>query len=132
MTFVLDTSILIAIEKRDQKIIKELEKLSTIDSSPPATTFITYFEFLYGLKLKSVKNREKVIESLEEFRVLQTTKATAHILSELKTKYDKSGIKLSFADLLIAAQAIENNYTLVTQDKDFEKVRELNKILIQT
>ncbi|HLC36504.1 MAG TPA: PIN domain-containing protein [archaeon] len=32
--------------------------------------------------------------------------------------------------MLIASQAIENNLTLITKDKDFEKIEELQKIVL--
>ncbi len=92
----------------------------------PATIgFIAYFEFLLGLKDKSVKNKEKSKEFIERFNVLQTTRNTADKLVELKQKYE-----LPLADLFIASQVMENNGVLVTKDKDFEQIKEINKIIL--
>ncbi|MEK6915934.1 MAG: PIN domain-containing protein [Nanoarchaeota archaeon] len=60
---------------------------------------------------------------MERFNVLQTTKNTADRLVELKQKYE-----LPLADLLIAAQVIENNGILITKDNDFDKIKEIEKI----
>ncbi|MBI4163797.1 MAG: PIN domain-containing protein, partial [Candidatus Aenigmarchaeota archaeon] len=91
----------------------------------PAITFISYFEFLYGIRKKDIRNKEKAISFIEEFSIIQTTKTTAGILVWLKEKYE-----LPLADLLIASQAIENQSVLITKDNDFDKIRELNKIII--
>ncbi|MBI2142325.1 PIN domain-containing protein [Candidatus Woesearchaeota archaeon] len=47
-----------------------------------------------------------------------------------KYKYDKKGIILSLADLIIASQVKETNMTLVTKDKIFERIEEINKVLL--
>ena len=54
---------------------------------------------------------------------MQKTKNTADRLVELKQKYE-----LPLADLLIAAQVIENNGILITKDNDFDKIKEIEKI----
>ena len=51
-------------------------------------------------------------------------------MADLKYKYEKKGIVVPLADLIIASIAIENNAVLVTSDKDFEKIEELKKIII--
>ena len=70
------------------------------------------------------------MEFIEKFPFLNIKKETARILSDLKYNYEKKGITLPLADLLIAAQTIENNMTLVTMDKGFERIEELKKIII--
>jgi len=130
MILAFDTSILIAIEKGDENILEELKRLSKIYSMPAQLPFMSYYEFLRGLKIRRPKRYEQLIEFLRSFNVLQTTENTADILSDLKIKYDNAGISLSLADLLIASQVIENHLTLVTLDKDFEKINEIKKIIL--
>lgn len=129
MTLAFDTSILIAIEKKDERVIKELDKLSKLHKLAPQLPFIAYYEFLRGLKIGKPKKYAELREFVEQFNVLNTTKSTAEILSDLKMKYDSVGESLPLADLLIASQIIENNLTLITKDKDFEKIKELKKII---
>ena len=64
------------------------------------------------------------------FPVLNAGKETMKILTDLKYDYEKKEIMLPIANLLIAAQAIENNMTLVTMDKGFERIEELKKIIL--
>jgi len=92
--------------------------------------FITYFEFLYGISERSPKNKEKALLFINKFGILRVNKETAEKLYEWKYKYDKDGTALSLADFLIASQVMENNMLLVTADKDFEKIKELRKVVI--
>ncbi len=125
MKLVFDTSVIIDLEKRNADTIEKLKEIIHLYPEKPAIAFISYFEFLYGLRKKDVRNKEKAIAFIEEFPIIQTTKTTAGILVWLKEKYE-----LPLADLLIASQAIENQSVLVTKDNDFDKIKELNKIIV--
>ena len=130
MSLILDTSILIDIEKGDNYTIRKLSELSKIYNAPVQITFITYYEFLMGLKIGKPNKYNELLNFINSFGVLKITKKTADILSDLKIKYDLKGISLSLADLLIASQVIENKQIMLTKDKDFERIEELNKIFI--
>lgn len=130
MTFAFDTNILIRLEKKEKKTLSEVETLIKSDSAPACVTFINYFEFIQGIKLRSQKNREKSMNFIESFHCFQTSKKTASILSELKDKCEKTGKIFTLSDLLIASQCIENNLTLVTADKQFDDIEELKKIIL--
>ena len=125
MILILDTSILIELEKGNKEIIEKLDELRKTYPAPAKIAFISYFEFLYGLKDRSIKNKDKSIAFLEKFDVIQTTKKTADSLIGLKRKYE-----LPLADLLIAAQTIENDGLLVTKDKDFNIIQEVEKTVM--
>lgn len=127
---VLDTAILINIERRDKKTIELAAQLSK--TNPIAKiTFMNRVEFLFGVHKKSPKNKERAIAFLDKFSVLHTTNETASILSELKARYAQKGLMIPLADLLIASLTIEHRATLVSADKIFERIDELKKIIIQ-
>ncbi|MEK6833684.1 MAG: type II toxin-antitoxin system VapC family toxin [Nanoarchaeota archaeon] len=130
MSLVFDTSILIDIERGNKKTINRLENLYKSYQSSPQLTFISFFEYLIGLKIRKSKSFQTNLIFLKKFNVLHTTISSAEILSDLKIKYDRKGISLSLADLLSASIAIDNSLTLVTKDKDFEKIEELKKIIL--
>ena len=130
MTLLLDTSILVGIQRKDRNIIRKLGNLAKIHFHPSSVSFINYFEFYYGLIDKNVKNRQIMIEFINKFNCLKASVMTAQILAELKHKYDKKGILIGLADLIIASQAKENNLVLVSMDKTFEKIEEINKIIL--
>ena len=125
MNLVLDTSVLIELERGNKEIIGWLDKLRKIYPAPAKVSFITYFEFLYGLRDKSIKNKEKSEIFLNKFSVISTNKSTAEILVSLKRSYE-----LPLSDLLIAAQSIDSKGILITKDKDFELIKELDKVIV--
>lgn len=130
MTLVFDTSILIRLEKNDKIVTNRISEIVKVDSAPAVITFMSYFEFYHVLRAKSPKNKEHALLFLDKFHCMHTTKETARILSALKETYDKAGKSFSLADYLIASQAIENNLTLVTTDKQFNEIKELKKIIL--
>lgn len=130
MTLALDTNILIGIEKREKSTTEKIESIIKSDPAPACVTFINYFEFIQGIRLRSQKNKEKSLNFIKTFQCLQTTKKTAIILDELKNKYEKIGKTFTLSDLMIASQCIENNLTLVTTDKQFQDIEELKKIIL--
>ncbi len=130
MNLVFDTSILIAIERNNKNIIKKLNELYQLYPAPPQLTFISYLEYLIGLKIRKTKLINASITFLNSFNVINTTTLTADILSDLRIKYDKKGITLPLADMLSASIAIENGLIMITADKDFEKIEELKKIIL--
>jgi|SRR3989338_1609030 len=129
MILAFDTSILIEIERGNKEIVKKLHELRKIYPMPVLLPFISYYEFLKGLKIGKPKNYNELMNFLRKFIFLQTTIITADILSDLKIKYQKKGEDIPLVDLLIASQIIENHALLVTRDKDFEKIEELKKII---
>ena len=130
MTLVFDTSILIDIEKDIEKTLVKIEGLSKIYKAPAQITFISYYEFLRGLKIGKPKKYSNLLGFINNFNMVKITKKTADILSDLKVKYDALGITLSLTDLLIASQVIENRLILVTKDNHFLQIEELNKIIL--
>jgi len=124
MTLVFDSSIIIEIERGNKEIIEKLKELRKIHPAPPKISFMSYFEFLYGLRKKSPKNKIKSEELLQLFETIQTNNFTASFLVKLKDKYE-----LSLTDLFIASQVMENDYILVTKDRDFERIEEIDKVI---
>ena len=125
MILVFDTSILIELNRGNKEIIRKISELKKIYPANVKISFISYFEFLYGLRNKSEKNKYKPIEFIEKFEIIQTSKDTANILINLKQNYE-----LPLADLLIAAHVQEVRGILVTRDRDFEKIEEMKSILL--
>ena len=130
MTLAFDTSILIELERKNQQAIEKIKELSLSQPFPAVLPFISYYEFIRGLKMRRNKDYEKRVAFIDRFNILKTSKKTAEILADLRIKYEHQGITLPLADLLIASQVIENQLTLVTLDKDFEKIEELKKIIL--
>ncbi|MBS3157796.1 type II toxin-antitoxin system VapC family toxin [Candidatus Woesearchaeota archaeon] len=131
MTLVFDSSLLIEIEKRNKDILEKLKEYMELYPAAPQITFMNYFEFYYGIQDKQAHNKEKALAFINNLDIIYVTKKTAEILSDLKRKYEKLGKAIALADLLIASQVIENKLILVTLDKDFERIEEMNKIILE-
>jgi len=130
LSLILDTSVLIALERGDPFILERLRILSSHYPSPPQISFMVYFEFLFGLQNKNLKNKTKALSLLHRFQVLHTTNTTANILASLKHDSDSNGHGLSLADLLIGSQVIEHQGILLTRNRDFAKISTLQTILL--
>jgi len=130
MPAIVDTSILIRHQKGDPEIKKELRSVFERYPAAPFITFINMFEFSMGINLWT-KNKPEAIDFLKSFNVINTTEETAEIMVSLRLKYDKHGIVFSLSDLIIASLAIENDMILITSDRDFEKIEELEKEIIE-
>ncbi|HLC53149.1 MAG TPA: type II toxin-antitoxin system VapC family toxin [Candidatus Nanoarchaeia archaeon] len=122
---ILDTSIVIEIERENKAVIEKIEQLKDIYSALPKISFMTYFELFEGISKKSEKNKEKALMLINLFEVMQTTKKTAQILILLREKYE-----LPLPDLFIAAQTLEHGGILVTKDTDFKSIQEIEKIIL--
>ena len=125
MNLIIDSSVLIDIERRDKEVIEKLGELKKLYPATPKISFMTYFEFLYGLRKKSIKNKNKALAFLGLFEIIHTTNKTANFLVLFKDKYE-----MSLSDLFIASQVMEQKGILVTSDKDFEKIDEIEKIFV--
>ena len=124
MSVILDTSIMIGLQRGDQRVKKEIESLSRIFPATPLITFLNIFEYIVGIS-RLTKRKAQAMELLENFDIVNTTAKTAEVMASLRLKYDKRGMRLSLSDLLIAGLAVENDMVLVTSDKDFGVIKEL-------
>ncbi len=131
MNFLVDTSTLIEIENNNEVVVKGLERLR--NNTPQASLYIsifTYSEFYYGIINKSEKNKNKVVERLNDYPLLNTTRKTAIVFSELLHSVKKKGKIIPHFDLFIAALAIENDMMLITGDNHFKEIPELKSIIL--
>lgn len=130
MMFIFDTSAIIALEREDKKALNLVSELLKKQTGPPQASFVVYDEFLYGIKNRAPHNQLKAIEFLNNFNCIPATRKTAEILSGLRHDYERKGILINPADMIIASHAKEHNLTLVTADRIFEKIDDINKIII--
>ena len=130
MTLLLDTSILIDIEKEKQSTIKQIDDLRKIHPHIPVISFITYFEMLEGILKRKEKHEGKELSFLNKFYCARSSKKTSEIAANLRVKYSSKGIQLPLADIFIAATAREHNLLLITKDAHFKDIEDINKIIL--
>jgi tRNA(fMet)-specific endonuclease VapC len=125
MRYLLDTDICVYWLKGNEEIeknvvLKGLEEISIC--------FITLSELFYGA-FKSSRINENInnIFQLEsKLSVVESNPVICEKFGKLKAGLEKEGKTISDADLFIAACAVANNLTLVTNNtKHFHRVKEL-------
>lgn len=127
MKYLLDTNICIyIIKKKPEEVIKRFLKMKP-DSI--AISSITVSELYYGVA-KSSKPNENTI-ALEQFilplTVINYNKEDSISYGKLRAKLEQKGKLIGAMDMLIAAQALNRDLILVTNnEREFKKVEGLS------
>jgi tRNA(fMet)-specific endonuclease VapC len=126
MAYLLDTSIIIAILKGNAKVKNKLVKC-ILSGEKICINAISYYGIKRGAlsSVNSIKELEKFEKFIKEFSVdvvlldnLNIFDKASEIYAELRNK----GKLISDADILIASIAIFHNFTLVSDDTDFNRI----------
>ena len=129
LSYLIDTNVLIEIEKNSDVILSKLEDLELIKDDFYITS-PSYTEFCFGFLKISRERFNAEIERLEKYKLLNTSKNSSKLLAEMKHYLSKKGIMIPVFDLLIASIALDCKMPLVTLDKHFKRIPDLNIILI--
>ena len=129
LSFVVDTNVLIEIEKNNKKILSKLEELGTAKGDICITS-PTYAEFYFGLLKISGERFSQEKERLDKYKLLNTSKNSSKLLAEIKHNLSKTGVIIPIFDLFIASIAMDSRMPLVTLDFHFKRISHLNVILI--
>ena len=122
----LDSDILIDFLKEKDYAIKIIERLKESDDNLCTTSVNTFELFKGAVKSKDPKAIEPLNYLISYLKILNfnlnSSKKAAEIFEELKSR----GETLDLADVMIAAIAITNNETLVTNNPShFKRIPEL-------
>jgi tRNA(fMet)-specific endonuclease VapC len=126
MGYLLDTNIVTAIIKQNEKIAHKLETLNR-QNQKIFISAITYYEIERGLLAVKAVKKLAVFESLlPKFTILLLDDMAifykaAQIHADLKIR----GLPIQEADIFIAATAITHNLILVSHDSDLSRIPEL-------
>jgi tRNA(fMet)-specific endonuclease VapC len=126
MGYLLDTNIVTAIIKQNEKIAHKLETLNR-QNQKIFISAITYYEIERGLLAVKAIKKLSVFESLlPKFTILLLDDMAifykaAQIHADLKIR----GLPIQEADIFIAATAITHNLILVSHDSDLSRIPEL-------
>jgi tRNA(fMet)-specific endonuclease VapC len=120
--FLLDTDTIIYSLKNNSNVIKKMKEYR---DSPKAISIITYGELMFGAEKsqKKLENSARIRRVAEIFPVLNLSLGIMAVYGELKAGLSKQGTTVDEFDLLIAATAISNGYTVVTNNtKHFSRI----------
>jgi len=126
MRYLLDTNICIfLIRNKSPRILVELRKHDPADLCISA---ITVAELEYGCDRSAdpAKNRFALTEFLSPFTLLSFDEPAACIYGKVRTGLEKVGTPIGSMDLLIAAHAVSQQMTVVTNNtREFNRVEGL-------
>lgn len=124
--FMLDTNICIYIKKNNPPQV--LAKLQSLPSELVCMSSITYAELFYGAikSQQSVRNIEKIAALKSCISILPFDESAAEHYGQIRTNLEKRGLIIGSNDLLIAAHALSQNHTLVSNNlREFDRVEGL-------
>ena len=78
------------------------------------------FEILQGVRTEEEKSN--VLEMLSDLPYVEMSQSLWQMASEISVSIRKKGLNLPLSDILIAAVAIRNNFSVFTLDKHFEQI----------
>lgn len=122
MAYLIDTDIIIFALRKDKSVLIKFEENKNI---PISISMITYAELIFGAKRSQneQQNMIKVRHIRELYPIEELNEGVMEVFADIKAKMFNNGIRIEDMDLLIAATAIYNDLTLVTNNvKHFEKI----------
>lgn len=126
MRYLLDTNICIYIIKRSpQQVIDRFKRLRVGDVGVSA---ITVCELQFGVSNSSQpeRNQRALTEFLGPLEVMDFPAAAAAAYGEIRAHLERSGKPIGSYDLLLAAHALHENLTLVSNNiREFARVPDL-------
>ena len=122
MAYLIDTDIIIFALRGDKTVLAKFEENKNI---PISISMITYAELVFGAKRSGneQKNMLRVNRIREIYPVEELNIGIMEVFADIKTKMYAQAIRIEDMDLFIAATAIYNDLTLVTNNtKHFKNI----------
>ncbi|MDN5330880.1 MAG: tRNA(fMet)-specific endonuclease VapC [Tepidanaerobacteraceae bacterium] len=123
MKYMLDTNICIYIIKK--KPTEVIERFKKLDIGDICISSITLAELWYGVEKSQYKekNRAALAAFIAPFEILPFSDKAATSYGEIRAFLEKRGESIGAYDLLIAAHALSENLTLVTNNvREFARI----------
>ncbi|MEM2083638.1 MAG: type II toxin-antitoxin system VapC family toxin [Nitrososphaerota archaeon] len=123
----LDTDVFIGLLKGDSKAIALINKLQSTGNSLK-TTIITAYELLKGAAISSKpqENLKIVRDLLSNINILPLNYGSCEEAAEIYSSLKSKGQTIGEFDILIAAIVKYNNEYLISRDKHFKLIENLN------
>ena len=126
MMFLIDTNICIYI--MNDHPLEVIQKFRDIGVGNICISSITVSELQYGVcKSKQIKkNSKRLYEFLSPFEIISYDESAANCYGKIRSQLEKQGNIIGPLDMLIAAHALSENLTLITNNqKEFKRVKSL-------
>lgn len=124
--YLLDTNICIYIINQKPEAVYQKFKKVKLENIFIST--ITEFELNYGVQksLHHKKNKSVLDEFLSYLNIIPFNSESSNIAARIRVELEKQGKPIGPYDLLIASEAINQGFTLVTNnEKEFKRVKSI-------
>ena len=135
MGLILDSSVVIAAERRGDTVLQFFERVvNTTGDQEAALSAVGLTELIHGLyraKTPAVRVRRESFlnELLADLTVYPYTKATTMLAGRLDGEQQSKGVVIPFGDLLIGATALSLGYSVLTVNlRDFRHIPGLSVV----
>jgi tRNA(fMet)-specific endonuclease VapC len=135
MGLILDSSVIIAAERRGDKVEQFIERVvNATGDQDAALSAVGLTELIHGLyraNTPAIRLRREVFlnELLADLTVYPYTKETAMLAGKLDGEQQSKGVVIPFGDLLIGATALLLGYSVLTINlRDFRRIPGLNVV----
>lgn len=129
MKYIVDTSVWsLALRRSSQKKSAEVEELQKLleSGAPIFMLGIVYQEILQGIRHDD--QFRKIRDTLKILPLIEISQHDHEEAARLFNKCQSRGIQVSTIDCLISIAAIHNDCTLLTTDRDFERIVALSPL----
>lgn len=118
----MDTNVIVRVLNGDRKLINELSKISSL-----CTCTVVLGELMYGAAKSAhvVQNKQNAKIFCSRYPLLGVSNIVAEFYGEIKKDLLSHGNVMPENDMWIAATALANDMTVITQDKHFEHIQNL-------
>jgi predicted nucleic acid-binding protein len=120
--YLLDTTVIIDYLRGEKRKVEFVKKLAS-EGSFLGCCLVNIIEVYAGMREKEREATEEILDSLEYYEV---TKEIAKKAGQYKRVYREKGVTLSLPDVVVAAVAISNGLTLVTDNPKHYPMPELD------
>ena len=118
----MDTNVIVRVLNGDRELINELSKISSL-----CTCTVVLGELMYGAAKSAhvVQNKQNAKSFCSRYPLLGVSNIVAEFYGEIKKGLLSHGNVMPENDMWIAATALANDMTVITQDKHFEHIQNL-------
>lgn len=118
----MDTNVIVRVLNGDRELINELSRISSL-----CTCTVVLGELMYGAAKSAhvVQNKQNAKSFCSRYPLLGVSNIVAEFYGEIKKDLLSHGNVMPENDMWIAATALANDMTVITQDKHFEHIQNL-------
>ncbi|MDE1828323.1 MAG: type II toxin-antitoxin system VapC family toxin [Candidatus Micrarchaeota archaeon] len=122
----LDTNVIIDYINGNEKVRELVDAYAKNEGI--TTTIITKYELLIG---RDEVERQIIRSFLNDIKVYPLEDKAAEVAANIRRKLKLSGSLIRDSDILIAGISTVNDETLITQDRDFERIKSGRFVIIK-